>query len=170
MGRGSSCLSIGQKIFMAFLGATSDRQSWQIVCKQGSFFGSSVYSSPQTGHRCWLFDDGRLSFFAFWKNAIVQASSILFDVKKKNLLEIFDKRTLHGSREFNSVICLKQLVVLLAISEMFNFLIVRTNHSSALFLLFCVKFVVFKLLRLIKPDNPSLFLNLMKKGAFEKEN
>ena len=53
---------------------------------------------------------------------------------------------------------------------MFNFLIVRTNHSSALFLLFYVKFVVFKLLHLIKPDNPSLFLNLMKKGAFEKAN
>ena len=53
---------------------------------------------------------------------------------------------------------------------MFNFLIALTNHCSAHVLLFSVKFVVVKLLSLIKPDNSSLFSNLMRKGAFEEAN
>ena len=82
IGRGNSCLSIGQNILRAFLGAVSDRQLWQIVCKHGSCFGSSIYSSLQTGHDV-LSLDGRLSLFAFWKKAMVTKSlSVRFDQNK----------------------------------------------------------------------------------------
>lgn len=75
-------MSIGQNILRAFLGAVSDRQPWQIVCKHGSCFGSSIYSSLQTGHDV-LSLDGRLSLFAFWKKAMVTKSlSVRFEQNK----------------------------------------------------------------------------------------